>query len=252
MKNLKSLISIVLLSIILLNFSSCSWDDVKQIGMGLLYGEPIENEEPVQNIGDNMNETPTLIENEGNSIIKDYENCEAVFKYTVERSYVINELRDAGLTINDFPDSNAKTALFSSDGKLLKQDSSLVIVEMSVEKMSERYNTFTGAEDVNVHILDSSMSLFDEDYRYPLSDDFYCVYLETTEDITRDSESQHYYYFSLKNGDTAHFKLCFIVGNKDIENKDLKLFLGIGQKTTDKNISEEICYLPVSIEGGEK
>lgn len=130
-KLMKPLCIIALFGSILLLLSSCSFNELKRFGLGVLTGNPIKNNDPEL-------QTIEVVDNPNNYYIKDDENSEAVFKYTVEKSYFINDLSEASLSIDDFPNSNGKTEYFTSDGKLIDNNLQLLCIELSIEKQSER------------------------------------------------------------------------------------------------------------------
>ena len=147
-KLMKPLCIIALFGSILLLLSSCNFNELKRFGLGVLTGNPIKD-------NDTELQTIEVVDNPNNYYIKDDETSEAVFKYTIEKSYFINDLSEASLSIDDFPNSNGKTEYFTSDGKLIDNNLQLLCIELSIEKQSERKRSYTGTEDENIHILEN-------------------------------------------------------------------------------------------------
>lgn len=239
-KLMKPLCIIALFGSILLLLSSCNFNELKRFGLGVLTGNPIKD-------NDIESQTIEVVDNPNNYYIKDDETSEAVFKYTIEKSYFINDLSEANLSIDDFPNSNGKTEYFTSDGKLIDNNLQLLCIELSIEKQSERKRSYTGTEDENIHILEN-MYLFADDYKFPINESYFCAYLEQTEDITRSSEENEYYYFSLKKDETARFKLCYIVNKTELENQNICICLGESVVLNGTDIDRKICYIPLKIE----
>lgn len=239
--NRKYLFSIVILIFIPLLFSSCGFNELRQFGLSVLLGTPIENE--------NAEEiTEGMIDNPNNYYIKDDESTEATFYYTVEKAYTINALSEAGLTVDDFFNSNEKTEYFTSDGKLRDSELRLICVELSVEKQSERRKSYTGAADESIHILEE-MYLFSDNAQIPISKSYVGIYLNQTEDITKSPIENEYSYFSLKKGQTASFKLCFIINKTELENANICMDLGKCVFMNETNVDIKRCYIPLTIEG---
>lgn len=80
---------LAILSLFILFFSSCGFNDVKNFGLGLLYGTPIKEQETAVD-----NETIPLVKNTTNSCLIDGEFTPADLLYTVKKSYLINQLSD--------------------------------------------------------------------------------------------------------------------------------------------------------------
>lgn len=226
----------------LMLLSACNIDSIKQYGMGILLGEPIKSNDKTEE------QTQKVIENRNNFYIRNDEFSEADFKYTVNRAYKINSLSEANLSLDDFPNSDAKNEYFTPDGKLKDDGKQLLCVDLSIDKLSERRTSLTGASDVNVHILEH-MPIYIDKFENIISSTYVCIKLNQTEDITRSANETEYNYFSLKNGQTAQFLLCYIVDKAALDGT--AAYLNLGRIVTINNGKAEFEYanIPLNIEG---
>lgn len=243
---IKPISAVLILAVIILSYTACSADTLKRFSLGILLGQPI----PDSDTPDSVNEdySLALMENENNYCIISGKYTNVDMKYTVTRAYELSQLSDAGLSLNDYSSSATTQRYFSSDGKLLDSSLALVCIDLEIERLSDVKTPYEDNSDPDIYWM-PNLYLFSQDYTNPISTALdYCFYLEQTEDITRSDTDKEYIYYSIKKGQTAHAKLCFIIDKSNLTAPDIGLYIQQTVSFTDSEPQIKIAYIPITIE----
>lgn len=249
---IKPIAAVLISAVIILSFSACSADKLKNIALGFLLGQPIQSMDAPDSEAEATSHP--LVKNDSNYCIISGEYEKIDMKYTVTKAYELSRLSDAGLSLDDYSSAERAREYFSSDGELLDSSLTLVCVDLDIERLSDLKSPYADNSDPDICFL-PNFYLFSQDYRnaIDISTVFdFCFYLEQTEDITRSDDAKEYIYYSVRKGQTAHAKLCFIIDKSNLTAPDICLYIQTVLSVTESGSQVGIAYIPITVETKNK